>query len=121
VAVPANAFLPFAHAFEFQGAHFDGGSQPGQQHLSVEITATLAHFLQGRTLATFGAGVTVISRRVIDGSHVVATLFVAPDAPLGPRTVMLTTGNELLTPDNGFTVRRLPVPTQPFVYRAASP
>ena len=50
-------------------------AQPGQQNLSVEISATLAHFLQGQTVASFGAGVTVASTRVIDANHVAANLF----------------------------------------------
>ena len=89
--------------------------QPGQQNLTVEISATaLAHFVQGQTVVNFGAGVTVADTRVIDANHVAANLFIAPDAPLGPRTVMLTTGNELLQLTSGFLVRRLPSPRPAF-------
>ena len=90
--------------------------QPGQWDLSVEISATMAHFAAGLTTASFGPGITVTGTRVIDANRLVANLMIAPDAAVGRRTVSVTSGSEALTLANGFTVRRLPAPSQPFVY-----
>lgn len=91
-------------------------AQPGQQGLSVDVTATLAHFQQGQTAVSFGSGITVTGVKVIDTNRLTATVVVDANAPLGGRTVQITSGNELLTRTNGFTVRRLPAQTQAFAY-----
>jgi YVTN family beta-propeller protein len=90
--------------------------QPGQQDLTVEITAPLAHFSQGVTVASFGPGIMVLRTRVIDANHLAVNLSITAGAALGQRTVSVTSGNELLRLTNGFTVRRLPQQTQTFAY-----
>jgi len=75
----------------------------GQANLSVIITGLGTHFVQGVTTASFGTGITVNSLTVTDATHAAATLTIALDAPLGFRTVTLTTGSEVAS-GNAFTV-----------------
>ena len=78
--------------------------QQGQQSLTVAISGQSTHFAQGTTQANFGAGITVASLTVISTTAASATLNIAGGATLGPRTVVVTTGAEVVSLPNGFTV-----------------
>ena len=64
----------------------------GQALIPVAITGDSTHFVQGQTSASFGSGITVQSTTVTDATHATATVTIAPDAALGPRDVIMTTG-----------------------------
>src|SRR5207245_1589335 len=78
--------------------------QQGQQNLSVTITGQLTHFVQGTTTASLGAGITVSSLMVNSATSATAVLDIDLTAPAGTRTVALTTGSEIVSLPNGFTV-----------------
>ena len=79
----------------------------GQQNLSVAITGQSTHFAQASTTASFGAGITVASLTINSPTSATAVINIAQSATLGARTVTLTTGNEMASLTNGFTVTAL--------------
>ncbi len=89
--------------------------QPGA-NLRVTVKGQFTHFVPGVTTASFGAGITVNSTTVTDGTHATANLTIAGGAGLGARNVVLTTGGEVVTLPNGFTVTAVPTDTQAFAY-----
>ena len=91
--------------------------QPGQSHLAVAITGTLTSFVEGQTTAAFGAGVTTLRVSVSDPTHAIAVLSIDAAAAHGPRTVTVTTGDEVVTAPGGFLVR--PLASDPRVYAYA--
>ena len=78
--------------------------QQGQQNLSVALTGQYTHWAQGTTTASFGAGITVASLTVNSPTSATAIVNIDPAATLGASTVTLTTGTEIATLNNGFTV-----------------
>jgi RHS repeat-associated protein len=74
------------------------------QSLTVTVTGQFSNFLQGATVASFGAGITVVSTKVTDATHLTLNISIAGNASVGPRTVTLTTGAEVASLTNGFTV-----------------
>ena len=89
--------------------------QPGA-NLSVTVKGQFTHFVQGSTSASFGAAITVNSITVTDGTHATINLTIAGGAALGLRTVVLTTGAEVASLANAFTVTAVPTDTQAFAY-----
>ena len=81
-----------------------GGGQQGQTNLSVSIGGQFTHFVQGTSQVSFGAGVTVVSLTVASLTAATAVVNVDPAATLGPRTVTITTGSEIATFANSFTI-----------------
>jgi hypothetical protein len=78
--------------------------QQGQQNLSVTITGQFTHFTQGSTTASFGTGVAIVSLTVNSATSATATLNIDAAGVTGMRNVTLTTGAEVATLANGFTV-----------------
>ena len=76
----------------------------GQQNLSVSITGQFTHFVQGTTVASFGAGISVSSLTINSATNATAVLNIDPAAVVGARTVTVTTGNEVVAMLGGFTV-----------------
>lgn len=76
----------------------------GQQGLAVTISGVGTNFVQGTTTASFGAGITVTSVTVNSPTSAVATINIDPTTSLGARNVTVTTGAEVATLSNGFTV-----------------
>jgi RHS repeat-associated protein len=97
------------------------------QTVQVTITAALTNFVQGATLASFGAGVSVAGGA--DGqpgivtviNATTATVQVKPDttATTGPRDVVVQTGTQTATASGAFTVN--PVTTAPPTITSFSP
>jgi RHS repeat-associated protein len=81
-----------------------GGGQQGQTNLSVAITGQFTHFVQGTSVASFGAGVTVTSLTVTSTTAATAVVNIDPAAAQGARTVTVTTGMEVASFANGFTI-----------------
>ena len=87
--------------------------QQGQQNESVVLTGQLTHWTQGTTTASFGAGITVASLTVNSPTSATAIVNIDPAAATGARTLTMTTGSEVETLTNGFTVNPgTPVITQ---------
>ncbi len=85
----------------------------GQQNLSVALTGQFSHFVQGTTTASFGTGITVASLTISSATSATAVLNISATAAAGARNVSLTTGGEVVTLTNGFTVTNgTPVLTQ---------
>ena len=80
-----------------------GAGQQGQQE-NVTITGQFTHFMQGSTVASFGPGITVTSLTVNSSTSATAAISIDPTAPTGASAVVMTTGSEAVTLNNGFTV-----------------
>ncbi|MBU4359902.1 MAG: IPT/TIG domain-containing protein, partial [Actinobacteria bacterium] len=83
---------------------------PPGQTLDVEIVGCDTHFTEGVSEASFsGTGINVNSTTVTDSTHATANITVLPGAPVGPRDVNVSTGNEVPEGlDGGFTVNTAP-------------
>jgi uncharacterized protein (TIGR03437 family) len=83
---------------------------------TVALTAANSGFVQGRTLASFGPGISVSGApegqpgvlTVASSTTATATITIDPLAAMGPRTVTVTTGGQTASLNNAFTV--LPPP-----------
>ena len=98
-----NGFTITAGTPILLSANPNSGHQ-GQQNLSVTIAGQFTHFLQGTSQMNFGAGITVVSVTVNSPVSAKAVLNIDPATPTGARTVTVTTGSEIATLSNGFTV-----------------
>jgi len=74
------------------------------QTLTVAVTGLFSNFLQGSTVAGFGAGITVNSTSVTNATSATAKITISANATTGPRTVTMTTGAEVAALANGFSV-----------------
>ena len=72
--------------------------------LDVTVTGTHTVFTANQTTATFGPGINVSKVTVKSKTELAVTLAVAANAEAGPRTVTISTGNEVVTKTAGFTV-----------------
>jgi RHS repeat-associated protein len=81
-----------------------GGASQGSSNLQVQITGLNTHFVQGTSVASFGAGITVTALTVSNPTTATATLNIDDAAAIGPRTVTVTTGSEAASFVNGFSV-----------------
>jgi hypothetical protein len=70
----------------------------------VAIVGQSTNFAQGTTVASFGAGITVNSLTVTSATTATANLTIQAAAATGARTVTMTTGAEVVSLANGFTV-----------------
>ncbi|HLJ16291.1 MAG TPA: hypothetical protein VKV15_17460, partial [Bryobacteraceae bacterium] len=78
--------------------------QTGQTLATVAIAGQFTHFAQGTTVASFGAGITVNGLTVTSATGATASITIQSNATAGARAVTLTTGGEVATLSNGFTV-----------------
>jgi hypothetical protein len=78
--------------------------QQGPATIDVVVSGGLTHFAQGMTTANFGGGVTINSVTVQSATRATVNISIAPAAELGPRTVRLTTGSEVVSLAGGFVV-----------------
>jgi hypothetical protein len=78
--------------------------EPGQT-LSVAVTGVFSNFLQDSTVASFSAGITVNSTTVTSATQATVNITIAGNAGGGARSVTMTTGVEVATLTNGFTVQ----------------
>lgn len=86
--------------------------QQGQTNLNVVVTGLNTHFVQGTTIASFGIGISVNSVTVASATSLTANLTIAAGATVGVRSVAVTTGTEIVSLANGFTVQQsIQVPT----------
>jgi hypothetical protein len=78
----------------------------GQQNqsLNVLITGSQTNFAQGTTVASFGGGITVTGLTVTDLLHATASITIPNSTAAGNYTVTLTTGGEVASILQGFSV-----------------
>ena len=69
------------------------------QTLDVKISAINTHFVNGMSVADFGAGVTVNATRVLSSTSAVANVSIANNAAIGFRDLRVTTGAEVAAED----------------------
>jgi len=87
-------------------------AQQGTQNVSVLITGQQTHFVQGTTIAIFGTGISVVSLTVNSQTTATAVFNISANATAGSYSPTMSTGLEVVTLTNGFTVTGLPVVTQ---------
>ena len=74
------------------------------QSLTAVISGQLTHFAPGVTTAYFGAGITTGIVTVNGPGQMSVPITIYPWAGPGPRSVVVTTGSEVASITNGFTV-----------------
>ncbi len=79
-------------------------AEEGQQNVSVALTGQFTQFDQGATVASFGPGITVTSLTINSATSAIAVLAIGATAEAGARNVSVTTGGEVVTLANSFTV-----------------
>jgi hypothetical protein len=72
--------------------------------VSVTVSGQFTHFAPGLTQVALGGGVTAGSIVVADETSLTAQLTIAAAATVGSRTLTITTGSEIATLNNAFTV-----------------
>ena len=72
--------------------------------LAVQIAATGTHFLPGATQVAIGGGVMTGAVTVSDASHLTAQLAVPSTGAIGVQNVTVSTGGEIATLPNAFTI-----------------
>lgn len=82
---------------------------PGQT-LNVTLTGQYTNWVNGTTTASFGAGITVNTVTVNSPTSVTVNITIGAGTPVGPVTVMTTTGGEVETVAGGFTVQAATIP-----------
>ncbi len=80
--------------------------QQGQTEL-VTITGQFTHFAQGASGVSFGTDLTVNTVTVESATSVTANVTIPSNANLGGHTATVTTGSEVATLGNGFTITAL--------------
>jgi hypothetical protein len=68
------------------------------------VTGTNTNFVPGTTVLNAGTGIIVQGVVPLSATSLIAQLVIAPDAPLGPRSIVVTTGSEEAVLPNGFTI-----------------
>jgi hypothetical protein len=77
----------------------------GDAPFDVNLTGLFTHFVNGTSVASFGAGITVGSTTASDTTHAVAhNVTIAQGATIGSRNVSVTTGAETVSMTGGFSV-----------------
>src|SRR5205085_1983987 len=80
--------------------------QQGQTNLSVVIVGQNTHFVQGQSQVTFaGTAIAVNSVTVASATSLTANISIASNANSSPRFVTVTTGTEVVSLSNAFTVQ----------------
>ncbi|MEK7832234.1 MAG: hypothetical protein AAB401_14160, partial [Acidobacteriota bacterium] len=80
------------------------------QTMVVNLTGTGTNWIAGQTTASFGGEVTVDWVNVTSATTATAQISISPTAALGPRNVTLTTGAEVVTAVDSFTINAVTPP-----------
>ena len=72
--------------------------------LNVNLTGLYTHFVQGTSVASFGAGITVNTLTVSSSTTAVANITISQTATIASRNVSVTTGSEVASITGGFSV-----------------
>ncbi len=84
----------------------------GDSNLNVTITGSNTNFVNGTSVANFGADITVNSTTVTSATQLTANISIGTGAALGLRSVTVTTGGETAT-GNIFTVMQPSISINP--------
>jgi hypothetical protein len=76
----------------------------GATNLNVNLTGQFTNFVNGTSIASFGAGITVNSTTVTNATSAVANITISTTAALGSRNVTMTTGAQVANLTGGFSV-----------------
>jgi hypothetical protein len=88
------------------------GAAQGASNFNVEVIGTNTHFVNGVSVVSFsGTGVTVNNTTVTSPTVARANISIAPNAPLGFRDVVVTTGGEVAAALGAFSVSFTPIPS----------
>ena len=82
----------------------NSGTQ-GQSIANIALVGMFTHWVNGTTVANFGANITVNSLTIVDATHATASILIDPLTATGARGVTLTTGGEVATLASAFTVQ----------------
>jgi hypothetical protein len=74
------------------------------QSLTVSLTGTGTNWAQGQTVASFGGEITVNSLTINSATSATAQIAISQTAALAPRTITMTTGAEVVSAADAFTV-----------------
>jgi hypothetical protein len=85
-------------------------AQKGAQNVSLDVSSSKAHFVQGRTTADLGGGITVTSIQVQTPNYASIKFNIDVGAVPGFRTVIVKTGSETAQLNSGFVVAPDPDP-----------
>lgn len=99
----ANVFTIQPGTPALVGANPNTGQQ-GQQNLPVTITGQFTHFAQGSSSVSFGGVIPVASITVSSPTTITADINIPANTPAGPTAVTVTTGAEVVSLNNAFTV-----------------
>ncbi|MEP7339810.1 MAG: IPT/TIG domain-containing protein, partial [Acidobacteriota bacterium] len=80
------------------------------QTLNATLTGTGTNWVNGQTTASFGGEITVNSVTVSSATSATANITISSTAALGPRTVTTTTGSEVVSGVDIFTVSAITPP-----------
>ena len=94
VASLTNGFTVTAGTAQITNVNPPSGNQ-GDTADSITITGQSTHWVQGTTTASFGTGISVTSLTVNSATSATAVIAIAANAPIGNRTVTLTTNSEV--------------------------
>ncbi|MGA9977890.1 MAG: Ig-like domain-containing protein [Candidatus Sulfotelmatobacter sp.] len=72
--------------------------------LNVDLTGVLTNFVNGTSVANFGAGIAVNSTMVTSATTAVANITISQTATIGSRNVSVTTGAQVASITGGFSV-----------------
>src|SRR5206468_3956712 len=104
IATLANGFTVIPGVSAILTSLKPASGQQGQT-LSVAVTGDFTHFQPGATQVSVGSGVTVISVLVASSTALTAQVAIDPNAALGARMLTVTTGTEVASVPNVFTVQ----------------
>ncbi|MGH9605831.1 MAG: Ig-like domain-containing protein [Terracidiphilus sp.] len=76
----------------------------GATNLNVTLTGLYTGFVNGTSVANFGAGITVNSTTVSSATSATANITISDGAALGSRNVSVTTGGQVASITGGFSV-----------------
>lgn len=81
----------------------------GQQNLTVQVTGVNTHFTQGVTTLSMGAGITIVSPvTIVSPTSASAVISIDAATLAGGRTVSVTSGAEVVSLGEGFSVTENP-------------
>jgi hypothetical protein len=103
IATGVNLFTVNAGAAAITSVNPASGMQ-GQTGLVITVTGSSTNFTAALPTVSFGPGVTVTNIQVASDTSLTATVNISPTAPAETNTVTVTTGGQLATLANGFTV-----------------
>ncbi len=102
VATDSNAFYVAQGSAAIASINPTSGAQGTQAN--VTVTGSQTNFQQGVSMASFGNDIGINSITVTDLTHATVNVSIGANATLGTQTITLTTGGEVASLANAFTI-----------------